>query len=98
MRINGMRTSARYAPIDLIRDTISCMSLPLYLRNIFADCDHPGIGTPTDADPLTVREVRCPLSSTSRLFPSKPADRYTHSPSRVGIAGIFHDFGQYRWG
>ena len=94
-----MRPSARYAPIDLIRDPISCMSLPLYLWNLFADRDRPGIGVLTDPGVFPIaREVRCPLSSTSRLLPSKPADRYTHSPSRVGIAGIFHDFGQYRWG
>jgi len=37
------------APIDLAHDSISCTSLPLYLWNLFADRDRPGIGVLTDA-------------------------------------------------
>ena len=79
----------RYALIDLVHDFISCMSLPLYLWNLFADRDHPGIGVLIDAGPL---------SSISRLSLSKPVDPHTHTLSRVGIGGIFHALGQYRWG
>jgi len=76
---------AAMAPIDLAHDSISCMSLPLYLRNLFADRDRPGIGVLTDPGvfPIIAREeVRCPLSSTLILSPSKPAD-----PTRTTYLG-----------
>ena len=78
---------SRYAPIDLVHDFISCVSL--YLWNLFADRDHPGTGVLIDAGSL---------SSTSRLSLSTPVDPHTHNLSRVGIGGIFHALGQYRWG
>jgi len=39
---------AKVRPIDLVHDSLSRMSLPLYLRNIFTDRDYPAIGVLTN--------------------------------------------------
>jgi len=62
MGINGMG-HPRYAPIDLVHDSISWVSLPLYLRSTFADRDHPGIGVPTDAGVFPLHRAGGALSA-----------------------------------
>jgi len=49
MKVDGATIWGEAVPIDFVHNFLSCISLPLYFRNIFTDQDHPGIGVLTNA-------------------------------------------------